>query len=241
MYYVCGICSLWCELLILFSVCSGYRPPELLYGSKYYSTAVDMWSVGCIFLEIVTRTPVFPGDTEVEQLTKIFSLLGTPSDSSWPDVSSLPYYIPFESLPSLIPPTPVSNVPVEEDVALLQYIRQEYNSGTPLGKLLKNYQPPQNIYFIIFVIMSCLQLNPANRCSAKTALQARYFTTDPPPTVPYLLKLPFIATAPSMGATGSGGSSGEEDPPPPVFSSDEEAQSTPAPPPIASKKRKHDE
>lgn len=225
-------------------ITSGYRPPELLYGSKYYSAAVDIWSVGCIFLEIVTRTPVFPGETDVQQLTKIFALLGTPTEDTWPDVASLPHYIPFEPQESLIPPTPISNIPVEENVELLQYIRKMYNATTSLGKLFKNYQPPQNIYFIMFVIMSCLQLNPLHRCTAKSALESQYFATDPPPTVPHLLKLPFIATAPvtkpgngggSAGLDDDGNSSGEEAPPPPVFSSSDEEDGD-----IVSKKRKHE-
>jgi len=199
-----------------------------------------MWSIGCIFFEIVTRTPLFPGDSEVEQLTKIYSLLGTPTESMWPDAAKLPNYIAFEPLESLIPPTPVSSVPVEENIELQDYIRSTYNSGTSLGKLFKNYQPPQNIYFIMFVIMSCLQLNPLHRCSAKNALEARYFTADPPPTVPYMLKLPFIATAPPVGADSSGSGSENEDPPPPVFSSDEDDMVTMEPIAI-SKKRKHDE
>ena len=49
-----------------------YRAPEVLLGSKHYSTAVDMWSVGCIFAEMATGTPLFPGDSEIDELFKIF-------------------------------------------------------------------------------------------------------------------------------------------------------------------------
>uniref|UniRef100_A0A3Q7IID4 Protein kinase domain-containing protein n=1 Tax=Solanum lycopersicum TaxID=4081 RepID=A0A3Q7IID4_SOLLC len=66
-----------------------YRAPEVLLGSTHYSTAVDMWSVGCIFAEMVRRQALFPGDSEFQQLLHIFRLLGTPTDKQWPGVSSL--------------------------------------------------------------------------------------------------------------------------------------------------------
>jgi len=69
-----------------------YRSPEILLGSQTYSTAVDMWGVGCIFSEIATRRPLFPGDSEIDQLYKVFHMLGTPTDSVWPGVSQLPDY-----------------------------------------------------------------------------------------------------------------------------------------------------
>ncbi|EXL65731.1 cyclin-dependent kinase 1 [Fusarium oxysporum f. sp. conglutinans race 2 54008] len=49
-----------------------YRAPELLLGEKQYSTGVDMWSVGCIFAEMCTRKPLFPGDSEIDEIFKIF-------------------------------------------------------------------------------------------------------------------------------------------------------------------------
>ncbi|GMN40682.1 hypothetical protein TIFTF001_009907 [Ficus carica] len=66
-----------------------YRAPEVLLGSTHYSTGVDMWSVGCIFAEMVRRQALFPGDSEFQQLLHIFRLLGTPSEKQWPGVSSL--------------------------------------------------------------------------------------------------------------------------------------------------------
>lgn len=49
-----------------------YRAPEILLGSIQYSTPVDMWSVGCIFAEMVTRKPLFPGDSEIDEIFRIF-------------------------------------------------------------------------------------------------------------------------------------------------------------------------
>ncbi|KAF8983349.1 hypothetical protein BGZ46_010471 [Entomortierella lignicola] len=67
-----------------------YRAPELLLGSKQYTTAIDMWSIGCIFAEFVNNEPLLPGRSEAEQLEKIFKLLGMPNDKIWPGYSKLP-------------------------------------------------------------------------------------------------------------------------------------------------------
>ncbi|KAK4280017.1 hypothetical protein QN277_011702 [Acacia crassicarpa] len=66
-----------------------YRAPEVLLGATHYSMAVDMWSVGCIFAELVTKQALFPGDSELQQLLDIFRLLGTPNEEIWPGVSKL--------------------------------------------------------------------------------------------------------------------------------------------------------
>ncbi|KAM3617591.1 uncharacterized protein V6R79_008545 [Siganus canaliculatus] len=65
-----------------------YRPPDILLGSTDYSTHIDMWGVGCIFYEMVTGRPLFPGSTVEEELHFIFKLLGTPTEQSWPGISS---------------------------------------------------------------------------------------------------------------------------------------------------------
>jgi serine/threonine protein kinase len=71
-----------------------YRAPEILLGGKRYSTPVDMWSVGCIFAELVNRRPLFPGDCEIDQIFKIFMVLGTPTVEDWPGLDELPDYNP---------------------------------------------------------------------------------------------------------------------------------------------------
>jgi len=72
-----------------------YRAPEILLGSKFYSTSVDNWSLGCIFAEMLTRRPLFPGDSEIDELFRIFRSLGTPTEVEWPGVTSLPDYKPM--------------------------------------------------------------------------------------------------------------------------------------------------
>lgn len=67
-----------------------YRSPELLLGSPYQTTAVDMWALGCILGELLSHKPLLPGNTEIAQLELIIDLLGTPSETIWPDYSKMP-------------------------------------------------------------------------------------------------------------------------------------------------------
>ncbi|XP_028760873.1 cyclin-dependent kinase A-1-like [Neltuma alba] len=66
-----------------------YRAPELLLGHNDYSKEADMWSVGCIFGELLIGQTLFPGKSEEDQLRRIFCLLGTPTEDSWPGVTAL--------------------------------------------------------------------------------------------------------------------------------------------------------
>ncbi|KAH8378243.1 hypothetical protein KR093_010324 [Drosophila rubida] len=69
-----------------------YRAPEVLLGSPRYSCPVDIWSIGCIFAEMATRKPLFQGDSEIDQLFRMFRILKTPTEDIWPGVTSLPDY-----------------------------------------------------------------------------------------------------------------------------------------------------
>lgn len=69
-----------------------YRSPELLMGSHAYGPEIDMWSVGCILIELITNNYLFAGANDQEQLDLIFRVFGTPSEENWPGVSQLPGY-----------------------------------------------------------------------------------------------------------------------------------------------------
>uniref|UniRef100_A0A7S0YK75 cyclin-dependent kinase n=1 Tax=Polytomella parva TaxID=51329 RepID=A0A7S0YK75_9CHLO len=69
-----------------------YRAPEILLGSKTYLTPVDVWSIGCIMAEMFNEKPLFQGGSEIEMLFKMFDLLGTPDETTWPGISNLDYY-----------------------------------------------------------------------------------------------------------------------------------------------------
>lgn len=65
-----------------------YRAPEILLGADHYSTAVDMWAVGCILAELILSKPVFPGASTMNQLERILELIGTPSGSDLASIKS---------------------------------------------------------------------------------------------------------------------------------------------------------
>ncbi|KAI5190976.1 cyclin-dependent kinase 2 [Nematocida minor] len=71
-----------------------YRAPELLLGVKNYSMAVDVWSLGCIISEFALLKPLFPGDSEIDQIYKIFQTLGTPNEQVWSGVTALKNFQP---------------------------------------------------------------------------------------------------------------------------------------------------
>lgn len=100
-----------------------YRSPEILLGGKQYSTPVDVWSIGCIFAEMCSRLPLWPGDSEIDQLFRIFKSLGTPTEEIWPGVSAYPDFKPT------FPSWPVQNlaqvIPMlgEQGIDLLQVLK----------------------------------------------------------------------------------------------------------------------
>lgn len=108
-----------------------YRAPEVLLGSPRYSTPVDIWSIGCIFAEMASRRPVFRGDSEIDQLFRIFRTLSTPNEDSWPGVSQLPdYKTSFPSWRTNVLPQSVKNLD---------------ENGLDLLQRMLVYDPPQRI------------------------------------------------------------------------------------------------
>lgn len=71
-----------------------YRAPDVLMGSRRYSTPVDIWSCGCIFAEMANGRPLIAGTSEADQLDRIFRLLGTPAPEDYPGIVELPEYHP---------------------------------------------------------------------------------------------------------------------------------------------------
>ncbi|KAK9280554.1 hypothetical protein L1049_014247 [Liquidambar formosana] len=129
-----------------------YRPPELLLGTTKYGPAVDMWSVGCIFAELLHGKPIFPGKDEPEQLNKIFELCGAPDEVNWPGVSKITWYNTFK------PTRPMK-----------RRLREVF-------RLFDRHA--------LELLERMLTLDPSQRISAKDALDAEYFWTDPLPCDP---------------------------------------------------------
>lgn len=86
-----------------------YRAPDVLLGSRNYSTSIDIWSAGCIMVEMLLGRPLFPGSNNEDQLLKIFRVTGTPDETTWPGISQFseykgPYpYFPAQSLQQILP------------------------------------------------------------------------------------------------------------------------------------------
>ncbi|KAL7066446.1 putative cyclin-dependent protein kinase 3 [Cryptosporidium serpentis] len=125
-----------------------YRAPELLLGQRCYCCSVDLWSVGCIMIEMLSGKPVFPGDSEIDTLFYIFRLLGTPSETVWPGVSKLPCY---------------KNV----------FPQWKVNPKHNLHSLLPNLDQ-----IGIDLLLKFLQYSPQRRISAYEALHHAWFSTN---------------------------------------------------------------
>jgi cyclin-dependent kinase 7 len=129
-----------------------YRPPELLFGARHYSGAVDIWSVGLVFAELIIRAPYIAGDTEIHQMNLICQAVGTPTEENWPGVSKLPQYTVPE------PPNPVRG-------------RDHY-----LGTFATAGQEGVDL------LMEMLVLDPRKRITARQVLQHSWWASDPKPT-----------------------------------------------------------
>lgn len=122
-----------------------YRAPDVLLGSRKYSTPVDIWSVGCIFAEMANGRPLVAGTSEEDQLDRIFRLLGTPNVQDFPGIVELPEYSPDR-----FPPYPPPRGGLASLVPTLD----------PLGVDLLNRM---------------LQYDPARRITAQDALEHSFF------------------------------------------------------------------
>uniref|UniRef100_UPI003AAA25FA cyclin-dependent kinase 14-like n=1 Tax=Centroberyx gerrardi TaxID=166262 RepID=UPI003AAA25FA len=128
-----------------------YRPPDVLLGSTDYSTCLDMWGVGCIFIEMIQGVAAFPGMKDIQdQLERIFLVLGTPSEDTWPGVHSLPHFKPDRFT-----------------VYSAKKLRQAWNK---LGYVDHAEELASRF----------LQCFPKNRLSAQAALNHEYFSHLPP-------------------------------------------------------------
>ena len=154
-----------------------YRPAELLFGSNFYSSSIDMWAAGCIFAEMILRVPLFQGETDIDQLSKIFNVVGTPNEENWPNAKTLPKFIRFEHRDPMDLRPLFSSKIVNTNHANDSTSRNE--RGTPLDLLLK-----------------LLTLDPMKRLTAEQALQHKYFRTEPLPCTQSELPIPASVSVP---------------------------------------------
>ncbi|KAB2614418.1 cyclin-dependent kinase E-1-like [Pyrus ussuriensis x Pyrus communis] len=139
-----------------------YRAPELLLGAKHYTSAVDMWAVGCIFAELLTLKPLFqgaevkatPNPFQLDQLDKIFKVLGHPTLEKWPALANLPQW--------------------QQDI---QHIQDHKYDNTALYSVV-NLSPKSPAYDLL---SKMLEYDPRKRITAAQALEHEYFRIEPLP------------------------------------------------------------
>lgn len=110
-----------------------YRAPEVLMESTRYSTPLDIWSCGCIFTEMATGRPLFPGSGDQDQLVRIFKIMGTPTPAIWPSIVETPAYKRGFEMQNHPPQSLAAVVPTMDPQAI-----------DLLEKMLK-YEPSQRI------------------------------------------------------------------------------------------------
>ena len=79
-----------------------YRAPELLFASRNYCQAVDIWSAGVVIAELISLYPLFPGNNDIDQMFRVFQIMGSPTPDIWPGVELLPDYSKI-FFPDMIP------------------------------------------------------------------------------------------------------------------------------------------
>lgn len=122
-----------------------YRAPEILLGQSKYATPMDIWSLGCIVAEMATGQAIFPGDSEIDTIFKIFHVLGTPTEEVWPGVTTLKDF--------------KKEFPKWPDTELSEVRAQGPALGVDGVGLLRD----------------CFRYNPVDRRSARQLLQHEFF------------------------------------------------------------------
>lgn len=137
-----------------------YRAPELLYGARYYSEKVDLWAVGCIMAELITKQPLFAGESDIEQLAIVLQHLGTPSEETWPGHTELPDFHKITFPQSTPTPWPELLPGVESDaihlvesfilydtnkrISAKEALRHQWFKNRPLPASLEDMPKPIN-------------------------------------------------------------------------------------------------
>lgn len=137
-----------------------YRAIELLLGEEVYSPAVDMWSVGCIMAEFILGYPLFPGENELDQIAKIFNLLGPPTEEQWPGWRTLKHA-------ETIQISHKASNKLREIFPKVSFIGAATLSDSGLD-----------------LISKLLDFNPSTRITAKEAINHEWFSESPLPQHP---------------------------------------------------------
>ncbi|SBT32924.1 cdc2-related protein kinase 3, putative (CRK3) [Plasmodium ovale wallikeri] len=140
-----------------------YRPPELLLGSEHYSSAVDMWSCGCVLAELITSNPLFSADNETDILKMIVTKIGFPTEKEMKYLRNLPHWNVLKFNPAH--PSNMNNVNQNKKTEIEASIRNIPGIGE-LG---------------LDLIKKLLKWQPCDRITASEALNHPWFKTNPIP------------------------------------------------------------
>jgi len=160
-----------------------YRAPEILLGSRLYSTSVDIWSIGTIVAEMITKKALFPGDCEIDQLFKSFQILGTPLENTWSGINQLPDYNQ-KDFPKWPKKDLAQHLIEQRERSFKKFWtntkedRERLNSLTAKDENVDDFEDPQNkstINAIIILIEEMLTYDPRLRVSAKRCLRNSLF------------------------------------------------------------------
>jgi len=152
-----------------------YRAPELLLGSKHYTKAVDIWAMGCIFAELLTTNPLFPGKEKDQknpnlfqdiQLDKIFYVLGPPKVEDWPNLVNLPDWQPSQKWSKTLLEANINKYPQTSQLA------------SAIAQHLQEFDTKGNAFDLL---CHMIEYNPEKRITADAALDHPYFHEDPLP------------------------------------------------------------
>ncbi|KAH8888881.1 Pkinase-domain-containing protein [Thozetella sp. PMI_491] len=128
-----------------------YRSPELLLGETQYGPAVDIWSAACVFWEFFAQSAIFAGDgSEINQLDKIWAVLGTPNKKDWPNLTEMPWF---------------------------ELLRPSYRKANVFDQKYKERVPSQAAFDLLKWMF---HFDPAKRPTAAEVLQHAYFTKEEP-------------------------------------------------------------
>ena len=114
-----------------------YRAPEILMGCQNYRCCVDLWSVGCVLAEMANKYAFLPGDSEIDQLHKIFRAFGTPTETIWPGIEQLPFWR--------------NTFPQWDSMSLSRLVPSLDDDGWDLLQGLMQYYPPKRLSAAIAV------------------------------------------------------------------------------------------
>lgn len=135
-----------------------YRPPELFMKARFYGGAVDVWSIGTVFAELVIRTAFLPGSTDLNQIEVITQAIGLPNESTWPGVTKLEG---FDAYLSVARDTNAQTLPLRQAFA------PRFSSVGQSG---------------IDLLATMLELNPRKRITSRAILEHDWWRANPKAT-----------------------------------------------------------